>query len=856
MKENALIQPKPVAPSSPEPSLDVSRNAQKLARAGLEKQWLNRTRIIMLVLILTGAGLLIPAALDYHYFWPAAVRYLISACWWLLVILACAAAVIEWRRLPGRESVALDLERRLSNPRCEVSTAAQYLDVAAQEPKGIADEIIHALQRRAAIHLQKADSPYRALQWAWGGLLLIGIIATALALALFPSCRMATQRILFPWTLPHYTTVEVRPGDFEIATKTDFDVTARFGGRLPVGAEIEWEDAGGAWKTDQLTQTAPDSFSCKFKDVRGDFTYRVRGNDGLTADYHLRVYTPPEIAAMDVEIIPPAYAQIASSHTTDGNITALRGSELRWRVSSTLPLAKAEFRFKEGAPNLSLNAEDPQTWLGSIILKKNEAYHAALLDLKGRSNRPDDGFHLVALPDAPPEVEILSPEQNITAGPQDKITISIQANDDIGLAEVRMASQKPGSPPQSVVLASGDKVGRHVKTDTTLDLAPLNLHPYDVVMYYAEARDNNTYDGPGVTRSSVHFITIANPAQAPDTANGGGGGSGQEINLMQLQRDLISTTARLPDSASRETKADVASSQHEIKGYAEMVLSVLQSRGVPPQAVSAMSAAVENMNQAEKDLSAGDSVLALDPEGQALANLYQVARLLPNLMSMPEEGQEALTIKLEDLRKAKQQQAQKEISEALAQAQALLKAQQALQQGKTGQGKSPADDPGNDPGKGQGKSPGEDQGQGQDPGKGQGEGQGGQTDSADAPAQGNSELARQQQALADLARELARRLSQSAGDNPGLSHHLGAEAGIAADQMSLAAVGLRDGNPPGSEEVTNAQMQSVEAMTRVIESLARLSEKAPAKVNVDDEGAPPEYSEQLSRYYEKLSHEK
>jgi hypothetical protein len=45
-------------------------------------------------------------------------------------------------------------------------------------------------------------------------------------------------------------------------------------------------------------------------------------------------------------------------------------------------------------------------------------------------------------------------------------------------------------------------------------------------------------------------------------------------------------------------------------------------------------------------------------------------------------------------------------------------------------------------------------------------------------------------------------------------------------------------------------------MTRVIESLARLSEKAPAKVNVDDEGAPPEYSEQLSRYYEKLSHEK
>lgn len=843
MKENVLIQPKPVAPSPQAPSPDASGNAQKLARAGLEKQWLNRTRIILLLLILAGTGLLIPAALDYHYFWPAAVRYPISAGWWLLVILACGKAVIEWRRLPGRGSVALDLERRLSNPRCEVSTAAQYLDVTAREPKGIADEIVHALQCRAALHLQKADSPYRTLQWAWGGLLLLGIIATVLAPTLSPSCRMAAQRILFPWTLPHYTTVEIQPGDFEIAMKDDFEVTARFGGRLPTDTEIEWEGTDGAWKTDRLTQTSPNSFSYKFKDVRGDFTYRVRGNDGLSADYHLRIYTPPEIAAMDVEVIPPAYAQIASSHTTGGNITALRGSELRWRVFSTLPLAKAEFHFKEGAPNLSLNAGDPQTWLGSMILKKNEAYHAVLLDLKGRSNRPDEGFHLVALPDAPPEVEILSPEQNITAGPRDKITISVQADDDIGLAEVRLVSQKPGSPPQSVLLASGDKVGRHVKTDTTLDLAPLNLQPYDVVMYYVEARDNNTYDGPGVTRSSVHFITIANPAQAPDTANGGGGGgSGQEINLMQLQRDLISTTARLPDSASRETKADVASSQHEIKGYAEMVLSVLQSGGVPPQAVSAMSAAVENMNQAEKDLNAGDSVSALDPEGQALANLYQVARLLPNLMSPSNGGQDGLTVKLEDLRKAKQQQAQKEISDALAQAQALLKAQQALQQGKTGQGKSPADDPG--------------KGEGQDPGKGQGEGQGEQTGSADAPAQGNSEMARQQQALADQARDLAQRLSQSAGDNPGLSHHVGAEAGIAAAQMSLAAGGLRDGNPPNSEVVTNAQMQGVDAMTRVVESLTRLTEKAPAKVNVDDEGAPPEYSEQLSRYYEKLSHEK
>ncbi len=635
---------------------------------------------------------------------------------------------------------------------------------------------------------------------------------------------MATQRVVFPGMPAHYTTVEVRPGDCEIATKTDLEVTVQFGGRPPTDAQVERRDADGNWKADGLTQTGPRSFSYRFQDVRGDFTYRVRGNDALSPDYQVRTYTPPEMAAMEVEIVPPAYAQIPSARSIGGNVTALRGSELHWRLLSTVPLAKAGFHFKDGQPGLDLNAENPQSWLGSLTLQKNAAYRVALLDLKNRPGREGDEFHLVALPDAPPSVEISSPEPNITTGPQDKVTIQVRADDDIGLAGVDLVSQKPGSPKQTVPIVSGDKLGRHVKGSIVLDLAPLNLKPYDVVMFYAEARDNNTYDGPGMARSSVHFVTIGSPDQGP--ASGGGGGGGQEVNLMQLQRDLISATSGLPASASRSTLADLGASQYEIRGYAEKLLALLQSLGAPPDAITAMNAAIENMNQAEKNLNAGESVPAVDQEGQALANLYQVARLLSASMAPGQESSQ-LKILLEDLRKARQErqeQAQNEISAALAQTLALLNAQEALQQGASG--------------------------------KGEGKGQGAGNDPNGSPGQNNPELARQQQELADKARALAERLSRAAGNNPSLSHRVGEEAGSAADRMGAAAEGLRGGEPPDSPGVSAAQAQGVDALSHVAQSLDQLSKKTENNADVKEEGAPPEYSDQLSRYYQKLSHEK
>src|SRR5260221_2505087 len=220
------------------------------------------------------------------------------------------------------------MERRRSLPRCEVSTAAQYAEKSVPGPDGIAGELNHALQRRAALHLRNTGSPYRPPFWIWSGLLALALVAGVPAWTLSPACRMATQRVVFPGMPAHYTTVEVRPGDCEIATKTDLEVTVQFGGRPPTDAQVERRDADRNLKADGLTQTGPRSFSYRFQDVRGDFTYRVRGNDALSPDYQVRTYTPPEMAAMEVEIVPPAYAQIPSARSIGGNVTALRGSEL------------------------------------------------------------------------------------------------------------------------------------------------------------------------------------------------------------------------------------------------------------------------------------------------------------------------------------------------------------------------------------------------------------------------------------------------------------------------------------------------------------------------------------------------
>jgi hypothetical protein len=846
-----------------------------LQQVAAAKMRADRIRLATELGIFVVLTLLIPALLDYIYFWPLPARFAAEAGWILLFALVLTVSLRQWRRRANAKAVALALERRRPEMRCEVSTAAEY--AARPDERPLQAELITGLKHRADFHLRKIGDPYRRHSNAW--LVFASIFAAMFALAMVfsPAGRLAVQRILLPWTLPYYTRIAVQRFPTEIAATSDLRVKANFGGRLPLESRIEWKSADGSWKpAGPMTFTARDTASYKFTDLRENLTFRVAANDAVSAEYHVAVYATPDIASWQLDAVPPAYAGLPAQRSTTGEVAVLRGAELRWRLVPTRPLAQARLHFTKGAPDLDLQAGSDGAWTGGMTLKKDADYRALLVDRAQHGNLHPALNHLIAIPDAPPQVEISSPDEVVVADPGDKIPITIDAEDDIGLSSVDLIYRQAGRPPTDVALWPAGSTGRRMTATPVLDLAPMGLKPYDVVIYHAEARDNNTYDGPGVGRSHVQFIVIRGPKQSGQPMPMPGGGSaGQEINLTEMERDLIGATTGLADNAPRSAMQDLATAQQQIQNMAAQGNAQLQGAHADPAAGTAMAAAVGAMAQAESSLNAGDRPGSIDQEALALAALFQASQFLPG-GSSPGSGAPELRIRLENPGggDAQRQETQKELSQAMKQAGGLAEAEQKLQ----GEGSGPSPEP--DPGSGPGGKP-QDSGAGptDDPspdGKGAGaalpsqQGSGPSDEPPTPDAQGPGEtsptqpgsgadpatMSAQQQALAEQARQLADFLNQAANKDPAVGHGMGQSAGKAAGEMEFAAGEMKRSKHADIVKVSIAQRSSIEALDEVQEIIKNTLAEDERGTGAEDESVPPEYADQLAHYFQKLSHEK
>jgi hypothetical protein len=185
--------------------------------------------------------------------------------------------------------------------------------------------------------------------------------------------------------------------------------------------------------------------------------------------------------------------------------------------------------------------------------------------------------------------------------------------------------------------------------------------------------------------------------------------------------------------------------------------------GAPPEAVKEMESAIAAMERAVSHLDKSARDPALPPEEEALARLYQVLALIPELKSIPipkippppppppQEPQ--LVVSLKEIKKPAppQEQADPEIEQALEEARDLREEQQELNElgKKLASAQRPTATPKtnqeenltlpNEPlakanSEGEGKGEGEGEGEGQGQGKGKGQGQKPKSDPPKAPS--------------------------------------------------------------------------------------------------------------------------
>ncbi len=843
------------APSENDPSnlakqrlSQACRAMDKSARAGWVMMACEAVLLAMLALALA----------DYWLMMPVWLRTAGTLGLAVLVVIGIVRLVRYCRRPIRLKQGALAIESRRPDLGCEVSTAAEYLAGERKIEHEYEPELAAALEAKTARVLGETSHPLEGKLIGYAALLGVTFLALLILVLAAPGGLTALERTAIPFSKAHYTYVEVRPGDLDVPIGRNVEITNIFSGRLPKAARLSWVEKNTVnWQTAALTSGTQGIYVHTLTNLQSDLTYRVAGNDAVSPDYKITTYVPPTVQDFDIRLSYPAYTKLSPASQKTPDIAAVRASTAEIRIQPSVGLRQAKLRFS-GLPGLALAANPDGSWSASVPITKDADYWIELADTKGHPGVNDKPYHIKALPDNPPKVEISEPGKDIRASATNKVLVKISAADDFGIDQIKLVFNKLGGSQQTIEAERQTEHNGEVVAKAELDLSTLELKDYELVAYHAEASDNNTLDGPGIGKSQVYFIEITDEEAGKVVS-----GQSQKVNLLVIQKQIIADTTALAAAAPVEKFQDLATRQRDAAEFGRMYLEAI-SDGSTGAAVTEMHAAITDMELAGTHLEKQKRSESIPPEESALAHLYQVVRLLPELENLPTAPPTAeqkppsspkVQVVLEAIKqKKKEQPDNKEIEDALNQAKDLAQAQSGLnsamrhpgQPGGSGQGQA---------GQGEGK-PSNQPNPAQAKGAGQGEGNGeGQNDTAAdkeaQPAETPAQIAEKEDQLSKEAAALADRLQRLAGKDKRLGHNLGAGAGKAAAKMAAAGQAMGQGLAGAAGE---HGFQGELALRNVVDQLERLLKNQPDPSDIAHEDSPKEYDALISEYLKKLSH--
>ena len=836
-------------------------------RARQTRQWVATLGVIAAVLL----GLTV---LDYAISLPPIARWCGLALW-MGVLVAGTRRILKLRRQTTRiEEAARDVEASRPEFGCEISTAAEYLSGARRPTKEYEAEIAAALEQQAASDLKGNTVPYSRNLVVPAGLTLAGLMAVLLGFATFaPGAFTSLLRATVPWSKASLTRIEPSLGSGEFAIGTGITLTNRLSGRIPKGAEFQYREEGtNVWQSAPILVGADRTARHAFR-VSRSMTWRIAAGDGVSPEFNLTAYTPPEIRELAIRLSPPAYTRLPFTEQKNPAITTLRGTRALFRIDANVPLGQAALQFTNGVV-MALRQLTNQLWVADLTITNDNAYGFLLADTRGRAAL-DHSIHLIrALPDEAPKIDFTKPGQDIRALATNTVPLEMAVSDDFGIASVKVLFHKLGEPEREVAVDRGAFKDGKLTAAARLALAPLQLRDYELVAYHAEATDNNDFDGPGIGRSSTYFIEVTDK-EGKEGPKPKSQGKSEKVNLLTLQKQIIADTAALSATAPADKFKELAQRQRDALEFAKLYQTALMENAAPLAAQGHMNSAVTRMETAATELDRAARRESLPPEEGALADLYQTIRAMPQLQNLPTrlpklaEGEPqpppppAVRVVLEEIEKKKEQDPnRKELEAALEQLQAMAETQAELaaaaqvaadaeaKAAQPGDSRHPeAGQPATTPPETTAQSPGQTPAPGEGKGEGKGEGEPkDQTDPSD-PSQ-LPKLAPKQEQLSQQAKALAERLARVATQGQRAGHNPGQGLQKTAAQMKQAAKAMRSQNAGAA---SSAGANSGAGLQSSIATLQRLLEGRATLTDISSEEAPARYEAPISDYFKRLS---
>jgi Domain of unknown function (DUF4175) len=388
-----------------------------------------------------------------------------------------------------------------------------------------------------------------------------GTVAFCAVLILFiPGINAASFRLLnynSEFTAPPKFVFDVNPGDTKVTKGNPLEISVKVEGAVPKQVFLGVKDSDQTnFELQPLALNSSGIYKFQVPSVRNSFNYFAEAKNIKSRVYNVSVIDRPIIKTLNLSVISPSYSKIPPVEQKDnGNISALKGSVAELRLSSTKSLKKAEIMFGDSTKaNLGteeINAE------GRFIVKKDNTYKIILTDDNNNNNSDPITYTIKALQDAYPEIEAVSPNQDVNLPSDNRLPLDVKINDDYGFTKLllhyRLSSSRYETPQKdfkSVEIPINKDLTQQ-EINYIWNISDMNLTAEDVVTYYLEVFDNDIISGPKSARTSDFAVRV--PTLDEVLNNAGNSQTQSEEDLQQTSEEAEQLKQNL-DQINNELK--------------------------------------------------------------------------------------------------------------------------------------------------------------------------------------------------------------------------------------------------------------------------------------------------------------
>ncbi len=609
-----------VDPSNAQPAVALNPvTAARIEEFGRRRRRLIVERGIFAAVAAWFGALVIVAAADGLFLLEDGIRYLLSALAYGL------AGFVLWRvclrhlsRRADHRVLARWLEATRPDLREDLLSAVELGEPASAD-RWDSPVFRARLQDDIARRVEGLDVreilPFRLIA-RWARVAGVSIVLMLL-LAFVPGLQW--RRLLARALLPSANIERVSKTRIVVVDPTPADAVVPRGDTVPVVVEVSGRPAseihletfaGGARASVRMKPIGPARFTANVDVGTDTLQYRIRGGDALTRRYRITAYPAPQVVAFHKTYRVPDYAKMEprTVHETAGDLEGLEGTRVELKLDVDQPVRAAELRIENGAQatTVPLQKAEDGSLRTDLTLEKPGTYHVRLVaERTGFENRYRPVYEIRVLPDLVPQVELKTPERDVTVTPDEVVGLAAVARDDFGIASLvqsvqvnRSAWRDEGAPAVAT--------NAEVSVERSWDLMPMGLKPGDQVLVKFVATDLKGNIG----ESTVRRLTI-----------GARGFDPERMKSIEARKALRESTEKLSDAAKAAKKTN-DESRDALRNPERDAQAARQAQVKVAAAVQATDHAAEAVRDALQ------KAMETTPKGAPARELSDVARAL------------------------------------------------------------------------------------------------------------------------------------------------------------------------------------------------------------------------------------